>query len=250
MLYAGIADGGEAGALRYLENDATGASHRLFGPVAAYYLRDILSGVSLPDGWAMGQGLKRQRTIAFKTGTSYGYRDAWSVGFSSDYTVGVWVGRSDGTPRPGHVGRDVAAPILLKVFELLPADRHLAPSLPAGALLAVTTDQLPLGLRVFTREREPTALHVAELPPPSITFPPNGATVPLPGAAAKERTILLKADGGKEPLTWLVNGALIGSFDRFEPALYAPMEEGPARVTVVDSAGRSDTAQVRFKKVR
>jgi penicillin-binding protein 1C len=250
MLYAGIAEGGEAGPLRNLEDDPQSQRHRLFGPVAAYYLRDILSGVALPDGWAMGQGLKRQRSIAFKTGTSYGYRDAWSVGFSNDYSVGVWVGRPDGTPRPGHVGRDVAAPILLKVFGLLPPDRRPAPPVPPGALVAVTTDQLPSGLRMFTREREAAAPRVAELPPPSITFPPNGTTIPLPGPATRERTILLKADGGKEPLTWLVNGVLIGSFDRFEPALYAPMGEGPARVTVVDSEGRSDTAQVRFKQLR
>jgi penicillin-binding protein 1C len=88
------------------------------------------------------------------------------------------------------------------------------------------------------------------LPPPSISFPPNGATVPLPAATAKDKTILLKADGGKEPLTWLVNGSLVGSYDRFAPALYTPEGEGPARVTVVDAEGRSDTAQVRFKKVR
>jgi len=250
MLYAGIAEGGEARGLRYLENTPLQPEHRLFGPVAAYYLRDILSGVNLPDGWAMGQGLSRPRTIAFKTGTSYGYRDAWSVGFSNDYTVGVWVGRADGTPRPGHVGRDAAAPILLKIFGLLPADKRPAPSVPAGAILATGTDQLPPALRVFTREREQAQLRVAELPPPSISFPPNGATVPLPAATAKDKTIMLKADGGKGPLTWLVNGALVGSYDRFAPALYTPEGEGPARVTVVDAEGRSDTAQVRFKKVR
>ena len=86
-----------------------GKPFRLFGPAAAWYLRDILDGNSLPDGWAMGQGLQaRTRNIAFKTGTSYGYRDAWAVGFSNDYTVGVWVGRPDGAPRAGHVGRDDA----------------------------------------------------------------------------------------------------------------------------------------------
>src|SRR5262249_31709676 len=234
MLYAGIAEGGEVRALRYLQAAPDSPRQRLFGPVAAYYLRDILSGVALPDGWAMGQGLKRQRSVAFKTGTSYGYRDAWSIGFSNDYTVGVWVGRPDGTPRPGHVGRDVAAPILLKVFELLPPDHRPVRPPPAGALLAATTDQLPEGLRIFTRERGPAGPPAAGLPPPSIAFPPNGATVPLPSPSTKERTILLKADGGKEPLTWLINGTLIGSFDRFEPALFAPVEEGPARVTVVD----------------
>ena len=74
--------------------------------------------------------------------------------------------------------------------------------------------------------------------------------VPLPGADAKDAALQFKADGGKAPLTWLVNGALVGSFDRFAPALYVPSGEGLARVTVVDADGRSDTSQIRFKKMR
>jgi penicillin-binding protein 1C len=72
----------------------------------------------------------------------------------------------------------------------------------------------------------------------------------LPAAAAKDHTIVLKADGGRAPLTWLVNGQLLGNFDRFQPVLYTPDGEGIARFTVVDAQGRSDTAQVRFKKTR
>ena len=249
MLYSGIAEAGQARALRVLADAPQPPPHRLFGPVAAYYLRQILAGVNLPDGWAMGQGLVRKRTISFKTGTSYGFRDAWSVGFSNDYTVGVWVGRADGTPRPGHVGRDAAAPILLKVFGLLPDDRRQPPAPPAGTILATSPEQLPPSLRVFTRESQPQAPKETVVPPPSISFPPNGATVPLPLADAKDKTILLKADGGNAPLTWLVNGALLGSFDRFQPAFYVPEGEGVARITVVDSRGRSDSAQVRFKRL-
>jgi penicillin-binding protein 1C len=74
--------------------------------------------------------------------------------------------------------------------------------------------------------------------------------VPLPSASAKDKTVMLKADGGKAPLTWLVNGALLGSFDRFQPALYLPKGEGLARITVVDSEGRSDSSEVRFKRDR
>ena len=247
MLYAGIAEGGEARALRTVMGTPEAPAHRLFGPVAAYYLRDILDGVSLPEGWAMGEGLNRGRTIGFKTGTSYGFRDAWSVGFSNDYTVGVWVGRADGTPRPGHVGVDSAAPILLKVFGLLPADRRPAPLPPAGVILA-STDQLPPSLRLFARSSETQVVRRTAVPPPSISFPPDGTVVPLPGPRAKDKTILLKADGGRAPLTWLVNGMLIGSFDRFQPALYLPQGEGNARITVVDAEGRSDTATVRFKR--
>ncbi len=112
-----------------------------------------------------------------------------------------------------------------------------------------SADQLPPSLRVFTRETEPKAPVQTIVPPPAISFPPNGATVPLPEANAKDKTIVLKAEGGRGPLTWLVNGALVGSFDRFQPALYAPLGEGIAHITVVDAQGRSDTAQIRFKRL-
>ena len=247
MLYSGIADGGVAKPLRYLQNAPDGPSHKLFAPFAAYYLRQILAGVSLPEGWAMGQGVSSQRTIAFKTGTSYGFRDAWSVGFSNDYTVGVWVGRADGAPRVGAIGREAAAPILLKTFGLLPKDRLPDPAPPAGTILVESTDALPPALRVFTREQQPVAPVVNNIPPPTIRFPPNGATVPLPVVSATEKQIQLKADGGIGPLTWLVNGQLIGSFDRFQPVLVTPPGEGFAHITVVDASGRSDSSEVRFK---
>ncbi|MBV9903825.1 MAG: hypothetical protein JO346_04505 [Alphaproteobacteria bacterium] len=247
MLYSGIANGGTAKPLRFTMQAGEGGTHRMFGPVAAFYLKQILRGVALPDGWAMGQGLTRQRQIGFKTGTSYGYRDAWSVGFSNDYTVGVWVGRADGSPRAGHVGRESAAPILLKTFQLLPPEVHADAPPPSGAILTNANDQLPPSMRVFRRESAPAPPKETTVPPPTIAFPPNGTVVPLPDPK-KEKTIVLKADGGKGPLTWLVNGELIGSFDRFQPVLYTPDGEGLARITVVDAAGRSDSAQVRFKK--
>ncbi|MBS0470474.1 MAG: penicillin-binding protein 1C [Proteobacteria bacterium] len=248
MLYSGIANGGQARALRFIEGMPDAPDHRLFGPVAAFYLRQVLRGVSLPDGWAMGQGLRRGRAVAFKTGTSYGYRDAWSVGFSNDYTVGVWVGRADGSPRAGHVGRESAAPILLKTFELLPPEQHGDAPPPAGAILTTANDQLPPSMRVFRRESAPAPPKETVVPPPTIAFPPNGSIVPLPPDSAKDRTIVLRADGGKAPLTWMVNGQLIGNYDRFQAVLYTPDGEGLARITVVDAQGRSDTAQVRFKK--
>ncbi len=249
MLYAGIAEGGNARALRLLANAPAGEDHRLFGPVAAWYLRDVLDGVALPEGWAMGQGLARKRTLGFKTGTSYGFRDAWSVGFSNDYTVGVWVGRADGAPSAGRIGREAAAPILLRTFELLPADRRAAPPPPPGTILVRSTEELPPNLQVFTRATESApAIKEATVPPPAIAFPPNGATVLIPPPNAKEKTILFKADGGRAPLTWLVDGQPLGTFDRFQPVLFTPQGEGVAQVTVVDSEGRSDSAKVRFKK--
>jgi penicillin-binding protein 1C len=248
MLYSGIAERGQARALRYIDGTPDAPAHRLFGPVAAFYLKQILRGVALPDGWAMGQGLTRARQVAFKTGTSYGFRDAWAVGFSNDYTIGVWVGQADGSPRPGHIGRDAAAPILLKTFALLPADRRADDPPPAGALVTDNTAALPASMRIFRREQAPAPPKDIVVPPPAIAFPPNGTVVQLPPDAAKDHTIVLKADGGKAPLTWMVNGQLIGNYDRFQPVIFTPDGEGVARITVVDAQGRSDTSEVRFKK--
>ena len=250
MLYAGIANGGVAESLRTRADAPEGAKHRMFGPVAAYYLRQILDGVSLPEGWAMGQGLKRKRTIGFKTGTSYGFRDAWSVGFSNDYTVGVWVGRADGAPYAGRVGVQAAAPLLLRTFELLPPDKSPDPQVPAGALMVTSTDRLPPSLQVFQREESAPAPQAVNVPAPTISFPPNGATVPIPDGKDGNKTIQLKADGGRGPLTWLVDGQLLGSFDRFSPVLLDPPGEGYARITVVDSRGLSDTSKVLFRRER
>ena len=96
---------------------------------------------------------RRRRTasrdrIAFKTGTSYGYRDAWSVGFDGSYTIGVWVGRPDGAPVPGLLGRTAAAPILFDAF----ARTGKIPLGPAGGAarpLIAATAKLPLPLRRF-----------------------------------------------------------------------------------------------------
>jgi penicillin-binding protein 1C len=251
MLYAGIAESGTVRPLHTLLDAPQGESHRLFGPVAAWYLRDILDGVSLPEGWAMGQGLSRKRTIGFKTGTSYGFRDAWSVGFSNDYTVGVWVGRADGAPSAGRIGREAAAPILLRTFELLPQDRRAAPPPPPGTIIVRSTEDLPPNLQLFTRATDAApAPKEASVPPPAISFPPNGATVLIPAPNAKDKTILFKADGGRAPLTWLVDGQPLGTFDRFQPVLYAPQGEGVAQVTVVDAEGRSDSAKIRFKRMQ
>ena len=82
---------------------------RLIDPVAAWYVGNVLIGSPPPEHAAGGR-------IAYKTGTSYGYRDAWSVGYDGRRTIGVWVGRPDGAPVPGLIGRVAAAPILFDAF--------------------------------------------------------------------------------------------------------------------------------------
>ena len=115
-LYAGFARGGEAPAL----TERLGAApmiepRRVTDPVAAWYVDDILRGAPPPANALKGR-------IAFKTGTSYGFRDALAIGFDRGTTIAVWVGRPDNGPTPGLIGREAAAPILFDAFERLGRD--------------------------------------------------------------------------------------------------------------------------------
>jgi len=121
--YSSLARGGIAGQPRLLPDEPV-RERRMMSEGAAFVVRDILESGG-PVGRAVGiRG--NTRGIAYKTGTSFGFRDAWSVGVSDKYTVGVWVGRPDGTPNPGFFGANVAAPLLVSIFNALPADAKLS----------------------------------------------------------------------------------------------------------------------------
>jgi len=243
MLYASFPNGGEATALRLTE-DAAPKPVRLMGAAAAWYVTDILRGSPLPEGYAQALGLTRARDIAFKTGTSYGFRDAWAVGYSPDYTVGVWVGRADGSPRPGHYGRNTATPILLKSFDLLPPDRTGFGEAPAEVLSASSNGELPPGLRHFAPERS-GPMHPSAGLPPRILFPPDGAVVEWRTEDGAHGGLPLKAEGGAKPLAWIVNGAPLETATRAGGGAWQPDGEGFARIAIVDAEGRSAEVRVR-----
>ncbi len=90
----------------------------LMSPGAAWIVRRILSGQHRPDRDPHAELVERA-PLAWKTGTSYGFRDAWAVGVSSRYLIGVWIGRPDGTPVPGQFGLASATPLLLQVHDVL-----------------------------------------------------------------------------------------------------------------------------------
>ncbi len=138
----------------------------VLSPEAAWHVGDILSGLAPPQG-ATRNGL------AYKTGTSYGHRDAWAIGFDGRHVAGVWLGRPDGTPVPGAFGGDLAAPILFEAFaRLKPTLDRLPP--PPPSTLIVTNAALPQPLRRF-RPRD--AVFQDAPMRPELAFPPDGATV-------------------------------------------------------------------------
>src|SRR5207244_2764898 len=147
-LYAGLARLGTTVPLteRAVRGEEAPTARRLLDPVAAWYVGSILLGAPPPENAAGGR-------IAFKTGTSYGYRDAWAAGFDGKRTIGVWVGRPDGAPVTGLAGRVTAAPILFDAFARLAQPLQLLPPAPKGALIA-TTAKLPPPLQRFASREE------------------------------------------------------------------------------------------------
>lgn len=115
--YTAFARKGISGQPRYT-TEAPVVEQRMLSEGAAYIVRNMLESGS-PLEHAIEQSAGVQRGIAWKTGTSFGFRDAWSIGVSDRYTVGVWIGRPDGTPNPGFFGASIAAPLLVDIFNAL-----------------------------------------------------------------------------------------------------------------------------------
>ncbi|WP_343133210.1 penicillin-binding protein 1C [Dyella sp. M7H15-1] len=121
--YTAFANGGIAGTPRYVPEQSKQQRH-LLSPGAAWIIRDILStNPADVEGAPLDGTVNRHATVAWKTGTSYGYRDAWAIGVTDSWTVGVWIGRPDGTPSPGQYGAVTSLPLMFAVVDMLPNDR-------------------------------------------------------------------------------------------------------------------------------
>lgn len=245
-LFADLADGGKAAPLDFGLGGTGGDLPALVDPVAAYYLTRILLDTPPPPNFLSAANRRNAQPIAYKTGTSFGFRDAWAIGYTRDYTIGIWVGRPDGTFSAGRMGRDAAAPILFEAFDLLPVGPSALPEkAPAGAILAGTLD-LPGNLQAF-RTRPGTAAEPDKPKALALSFPVDGALLELAPDGTPLPSLMLKANGGALPLRWLVNGQPIASLPYRRQAEWAPDGRGAVRVTVIDREGRTDTASVWIK---
>jgi penicillin-binding protein 1C len=246
-LYAGIADSGQVRPLRFDAAPAAAedSSAQIMSSTAAWYITRILEEAPPPPNTIPPQHRKRGHAVAFKTGTSYGFRDAWAIGFDAAFTVGVWIGRPDGTFSSGRIGREAAAPVLYDVFDMLPAlpgaNGVANPLRPAEALVA-SNGALPAGLRRFEGRGSAEGVTLrAEVP--RIAFPVDGATVQL-SSASGYLSLPLEAAGGKMPLLWLVNGQAVESLPFRRKAEWRPDGGGAARITVIDATGSAASAEV------
>jgi penicillin-binding protein 1C len=205
-LYALLGDSGRAGALRFTPGQGAGA------PVLEARAAAAVAGVLVQDFPGGGP-----RGVAWKTGTSWGGRDAWAFGFDGRHVAGVWVGRPDGTPIPGLTGRDAALPMLAKLFALLP--------------------EAPLERATIRADAAPAALGSDPL---RLLFPPPGAVL-TEGAGP----VVLRVAGGRRPLTFLVDGAPIARDAARRELGWLPPGPGFYRIAIMDAEGALVAADVR-----
>jgi len=242
QLYAALARGGEPVALRYRRDVAAprgpAASQRLLSAVAAWYVADILCHALPPANAKPG-------LVCYKTGTSHGFRDAWSVGFDGRHTVAVWVGRPDGASTPGLSGRTSAAPLLFDAFARLAMRRAPLPPAPSG-VLRVTTSDLPPPLKRFREAvADDSAVDAHAEPAVKIAFPPDRAEIEV--EESDGGTVLVRAEGGALPFIWLLDGVpILSDPGRREVELPAG-RRGFFKLSVIDARGRTDRVAIRLK---
>ncbi|MEO3413411.1 penicillin-binding protein 1C [Roseovarius sp. CAU 1744] len=230
QLYAMLANGGRSVPLRWHSGmPAAIGEVTVINRAAAWQVTDILAGLPPPPGAPKGR-------LAYKTGTSYGHRDAWAVGYDGAHVIGVWIGRPDGTPVPGAFGGDLAAPVLFEAFQRIRTAPVPLPPPPPETLI-VSTAQLPQPLRRFTGRE---AVFQAAPDAPKLVFPPDGARL------LAQDGIPAKVRDGQPPFTWLANGAPLLTGARSREVFLPGMLAGFSNLTVIDAAGRSARVTIRI----
>jgi penicillin-binding protein 1C len=239
QLYSGLARLGTTRRLReFADIRDDREPMRLMDQAAAWQVGNVLIGTPPPENGTHNR-------IAFKTGTSYGYRDAWSVGFDGRMTIGVWVGRPDGAPVAGLIGRVAAAPILFDAFARTGKIPAVLPKAPRGALVA-SNAKLPPPLRRFRPLGE--LVRATNELAPRIQFPLNGSRIDVDRSGDGQNAAMpVKVAGGVLPITVMVNGASAGEIDSRRQRLVEPPGPGFARLTVIDATGAADTVVIRIQ---
>ncbi len=208
--------------------------------VAGWHVGDMLSGIPNPTG-------SRPLRIAWKTGTSYGYRDAWAIGYDGKHVIGVWVGRADNGAVPGITGATTAGPILFEAFERSGFGTEPLPKAPAGAV-RIEQAQLPDPLLRFSAGQSVplSPSNVGEML--HIAFPQSGSALEVPASMQGEvNPVIVKLQGGRPPFRLLANGKPSGSVSRTRQMVWKPEGIGFQRLTVLDANGAARSVDISLQ---
>ena len=234
VLYAALANGGTARDLLWLEDAELGKKYQMLSKDSAEKITQILRQAPTPDGHVPHWLAQNAHAIAYKTGTSYGFRDAWAAGYTDKWTVIVWTGRPDGSTRVGKTGRGAAAPLLFDVFASLPDAK--------GNVVFERIAEAPRGVKVFGGKPNNA---------PVLLFPPDGSEVAVETFGVEGHGLTLTARSPKRlKLAWYVDGKKLTPRTLSGQTVWQPEKPGFYKVSVVDGQGATTSANVRVMGIQ
>ncbi len=268
--YSAFSRGGKAGQLIFTR-DSTTANVKinetyLMSPGAAWIIHDILSKIPYRNRLSAminQNSMHNNSLLAWKTGTSYGFRDAWAIGMTADYTIGIWTGRPDGTPVPGHYGAQTAVPLLKSVSQNLSvsADFKLSESKRISRPTSVTQQSICWPSGELAQQTDPALCKKTQLSwilddtiPPVLAAKPdlqtifdelkitsiaNGSHIKKPQGINNDLTINLQAQGGAGELYWFVNGKAVNTLATRAVLSYTFEKGGEYQINAIDRVGQS-----------
>jgi penicillin-binding protein 1C len=241
--YRTLANGGEWSELRFAPDEKMPSSRkRVFSGEAAYLISDILSDrQARSPTFGLENPLATRFWTAVKTGTSKDMRDNWCVGYSHEYTVGVWVGNFTGEPMWNVSGISGAAPVWVEVMNRLHRDSVPMKMEPPPGLVR-GKGEFPQGLSPsgeewFIRGTEPSSLGAKRLSPPQrILYPPPGSIFALdPDIPQELQKVFFTLQTPQQGTTWELNGQPLPS--RGKATAWSP-EAGKFHLALRDEEGR------------
>ncbi|MCX7343129.1 MAG: penicillin-binding protein 1C [Proteobacteria bacterium] len=195
------------------------AEGKLLNNIAQNWVTQTLAQTPMPDQRIKNHG------VAYKTGTSYGFRDAWSIGYDNDYVVGVWVGKADGTPCPGYHGRQIAAPLMMQIFDYL----KISP-------IAVPEQTIIQDHKLRFKNAEKNEF--------KITMPQTNTTICVPESG--EVFLNTNEDG---PTLWYVNSNYLGKSPKGEGVhIWKPDNSGFYEITATNSKNETANCSVQITR--
>ena len=226
--YACLGRGGIYKSIQYNQNKAPDVKRRVISEGAAYQIADILSDTTRLEAIGIYRDEKLHPKIAFKTGTSYDHKDAWTISYNPEYTIGVWVGNFSGKSSKALVGIEAAAPVCVRIFDWLYTNKASSwYSKPA----AMPKPSLPLQIKQRSHAD------------PKIISPASGCEYFITSIEKRVQQLPLIGTSESGQLYWFVDGKFYSKANHTQ-TLFWPMEKGLHEITCSDMLGQSSTVHV------
>jgi penicillin-binding protein 1C len=232
QLYVALGNEGQSNPLHYLKKNKSPISKRLYSKESSQMTTAILRQIQAPKGFS-----NRKQNIAYKTDTSYGYRDAWTIAYSKDYTVAIWVGKPNNNIQIQRTGSNTSAPLAFEVFSKVEALLSANPWTWSPYYLGQSA---PLGLQYFDKNRKSTQKTFA------FVYPQKNSR--FMSAGCNDAIVEIRLKEGTPPYYWFIDNQSKAYEYEEEESLNIPFKHGSHIIQVIDSSGAIITRNIWVDK--